>query len=332
MTPTIKDIAQVLGISHATVSRAINGRAGVSPELRQSILETAEKLCYTPNAIARGLVNRQSMTIAFIVPDFTNSFFIEIARAVNSTASARGFKTVMCDTQWSHQEELKQIRMMTENRVDGIIIKSFGEDDSYLVDLGVPVVKLNPTADPELSSIDVDNFAGAFAATEHLIQCGYEQIAYIGSLLDPQTLQGRIDGYRQALRAYNRAYEPRLVSLGEYTLESGSRCYEELRASGLAFDAVVCENDMIALGVYNSALQDKRVIPAQFGLIGFDDIFVAGLPMTQLTTMAQPKFQIGERAANLLIDLINDPGQTKNQSIILNPELVVRSTTRNICT
>lgn len=328
MAPTIKDIAQALGITHSTVSRALNGREGVSPKLRQSILETAEELGYTPNAIARGLVNRQSKTIAFIVPDFANPFFVEIARAVNSTASARGFKTILCDTQWSHQEELKQIKMMSENRVDGIIIKSFGEDDSYLVNLGLPVVKLNPTADPGLSSIDIDNHAGAFAATEYLIQCGYEQIAYIGSLLDPQTLQGRIDGYRQALRAHGRLYDPRLVALGEYSLESGSRCYQDLLATGIPFDAVVCENDMIALGVYTCALHDQREIPAQFGLIGFDDIFIAGLPMTHLTTMAQPKVQIGESAANLLIDLINDPVQTKNQSIILHPELVVRSTTR----
>ncbi len=137
MSATIKDIARELGITHSTVSRALNGKMGVSPELRQKILATAQRLGYTPNAIARGLVTRQSMTIALIVPDFSNPFFVEIAHAVNSTASARGFTTIMCDNQWDHNEELRQIRLMVEKRVDGIIIKSFGTDDSYLVDLGI---------------------------------------------------------------------------------------------------------------------------------------------------------------------------------------------------
>ncbi len=330
MSATIKDIARELGITHSTVSRALNGKMGVSPELRQKILATAQRLGYTPNAIARGLVTRQSMTIALIVPDFSNPFFVEIAHAVNSTASARGFTTIMCDNQWDHNEELRQIRLMVEKRVDGIIIKSFGTDDSYLVDLGIPVVKLNPAFSPNISSIDVDNVLGALTATEHLIRCGYQHIAYIGSKSDPQTFSGRFEGYAKALGRHLRAVYDRLVCQGEYTHESGARCYEALKAKGLPFDAALCENDMIALGVLDRAMRDHRQIPDEFGVVGFDDMFFAGLPMTQLTTMAQPKKKIGEKAATLLLDLITDPEKTRPRSIIYKPELIIRSTTRPI--
>jgi len=128
---------------------------------------------------------------------------------VNSTASARGFTTILCDNQWNHEEELKQIKLMAEKRVDGIIIKSFGEDDSYLVDLGIPVVKLNPATSPGISSIDVDNVLGAYLATEHLIQCGYQHIAFIGSHTDPQTFAGRFKGYAKALARHLRAVDDR---------------------------------------------------------------------------------------------------------------------------
>ena len=328
MSATIKDIAKELGITHSTVSRAINGKLGVSTELRKKVLETAERLGYTPNAIARGLVTKQSMTIAFIVPDFSNPFFVEIAHAVNSTASARGFTTIMCDTQWDHREELKQIKLMAEKRVDGIIIKSFGEDDSYLTDLDFPVVKLNPAVDPRVSSIDIDNIYGAITATEHLIKSGYRQIAYIGSNLDPQTGNTRYEGFCQAMKKHQLPVDERLVCRGDYSLESGAKCYAALRQTGIPFDAALCENDMIALGVYDGALRDKRRIPDEFGIVGFDDMFFAGLPMTQLTTMAQPKRKIGEKAATLLLDLITEPEKTKHRSLTLKPELIVRSTTR----
>lgn len=328
MSVTIKDIANELGITHSTVSRALNGRKGVGEQLRKEILATAERLGYTPNAIARGLVTKQSRTIAFIVPDFANPFFVEIAHAVNSTASARGFNTIMCDTHWDHLEELKQIRLMTEKQVDGIIIKSFGNDDSHLISLGIPVVKLNPALDSGISSIDIDNIGAAFAATEHLIKCGYQHIAYIGSVQDPQTGSGRFQGYCSALLKYHRMIDNKLVIRGEFSPESGAKCFEALLKTGLPFEAALCENDMIALGVLDRAMQSNWEIPDHFGLIGFDDLFFARLPMINLTTMSQPKQTIGEMAAALLIGLITDPEQTVNRNIILQPELIKRSTTK----
>jgi len=329
MSATIKDIARELGITHSSVSRALNGKTGVSPELRRKILEKAGQLGYTPNAMARGLVTRQSRTIAFIVPDFANPFFVEIAHAVNSTASARGFTTIMCDNQWDHAEELRQIRLMAEKRVDGIIIKSFGTDDSHLLDLGIPVVKLNPATSPDISSIDVDNVFGACQATEHLVQCGYQHIAFIGSHTDTRTFADRFQGYAKALAHHHRAVDDRLICQGEYTHESGARCYDQLLSTGVPFDAALCENDMIALGVYDRAMRDHRNIPGEFGLVGYDDMFFAGLPMTQLTTMAQPKQKIGVKAANLLLDLITQPDKTRHRHMVYKPQLVVRNTTRS---
>ncbi len=169
---------------------------------------------------------------------------------------------------------------------------------------------------------------GALTATEHLIRCGYQHIAYIGSKSDPQTFSGRFEGYAKALGRHLRAVYDRLVCQGEYTHESGARCYEALKAKGLPFDAALCENDMIALGVLDRAMRDHRQIPDEFGVVGFDDMFFAGLPMTQLTTMAQPKKKIGEKAATLLLDLITDPDKTRPRSMIYKPELIIRSTTR----
>ena len=330
MLVTIKDIARELGINHSTVSRALHGKDGVSPELRTRIQATAERLGYTPNALARSLVTRQSRSIAFIVPDFSNPFFVEIANEVNHIASARGFTTLLADNLWQYPEEIKQIRAMVEKRVDGIIIKSFGDEDSSLAELGIPVVKLNHSADPRLSSLDIDNSYGGFIATEHLILGGYRHIAYIGSNLDPQTGNDRLAGYFLALRQYRRFFDSRLVSRGDYSFESGARCYEWLLRTGLPFDAVVCENDMIALGVYDRAMRDGKSIPDQFGLIGFDDMFFAGLSMINLTTIAQPKRQIGEKAVNLLLDLIMKPEKPPTQTIVYKPQLIVRSTTRPI--
>ena len=326
---TIKDIAQLSGVSYGTVSRVLNNRPGVKPETREHILKIMEQQGYQPNAIARSLVTKQSYSIAFMVPDISHPFFGGIALSVDKEAYKRGYNTVLCNTYYDLEIERKKLGFIQEKQVDGIIMKPACETVNQYSHLKIPKILVSHIDEEDTSYIDIENVAGGFMAAEHLIRCGYQKIFYIGGSKEALSVQLRIQGFKKALAAYGYSVEESLIHYGdsENTIRSGYQVMDLLIAAGQIPDAVCCYNDLIALGVMQRAEESGIVPPKQLGVIGFDDGVMASLPQIRLTTIAQPVEKIGQLATEMLIQAIGNMPENYVQKVTLRPELIVRSTT-----
>jgi LacI family transcriptional regulator len=325
---TIKDIAERAGVSYATVSRALNGRSDVSPQTRIHVLELAKELGYQPNAIARSLVNRKSEMIALIVPDVSNPFFADITMTVNKAAEEAGYTVVVCNTGWDSAKEQEKLRIMVEQRVDGIILKPVSEiNPDRLRDLNVPLVLFWHAQPDQMSYVEVDHEAGAKLAVRHLVGRGYRKIAYLGGKLSSPANTIRMDAYKKTLTDAGIEVREDLINNGGFSLESGYQRIASMFRLANPPDAVFCGNDIIALGVLQYVRDHGINVPRDFGIIGFDDISYASLPQVRLSTISQPRDKLGRQAFDaLLAEMEAWPNRT-GQKILVEPELVVRGTT-----
>ncbi len=327
---TIKDIAEAAGVSYATVSRTLNDRKGVSPKAKERVLEAVSKLGYKPNIQARSLKTNQTSTIALIIPDISNPFFSDIALTVNRTASRRGYNTILCNTDWNSEIEASQLRMVQEQRVDGIILKPADQITPPFLECGIPLVFISNLASDKFSYIEVDNRKGGREAADHLIQCGYRRMAFVGGSDKSRSNRDRLDGFQEELQKKGIQFNPDYIKFGPFTIDSGSKLMNELLSLPKPPDAVFCGNDLIAMGVMKTLGEKEIQVPEDFGVIGFDDVYYSSLPQIQMTTIAQPREKMGSLAADKLIDLIETPNIKSVSHVVLEPELVIRKSTRSI--
>lgn len=325
---TIKDIAGKAGVSYATVSRALNGRSDVSEVTRSRIFALAQEMGYQPNAIARSLVKKKSQIIALIVPDVSNPFFADITMAVNAAADLAGYTTMVCNTSWDPVKEREKLRIMVEQRVDGIILKPTAFiRPGALEALNVPVVLFWHAMPDELSYIEVDHEAGSRMAVRHLIERGYRRIAFIGGQETSPSNQIRLLAYQRTIQENGLAVDPGLISYGSFRPESGYQRMAALMTLTRPPDAVFCGNDIIAMGVLQYARDNGLKVPGDFGIIGFDDISYASLPLINLSTVSQPRNKLGEQALQALLREIEIYPARARQRILVEPELKIRATT-----
>ncbi len=324
---TIKDIAEYTGVSYATVSRTLNNLSGVNQATREKILAAASEMGYRPNIHARSLKTNKTYTIALIVPDISNPFFADIALSVNDYAFERGYTTVLCSTNWNLEIEAKQIEQLENQRVDGIIYKPAGKNSLDLSNMPIPSVLISCMPGENSTYIEVDNYRGGQIAADHLLECGYRHFAFIGGNRQSQSNQIRIDGFYDRLKELHQDIRDERILYGDFTVDSGYRMAGRLMSDSDKPDAIFCGNDVIALGVQQYLLEHNYLIPEEVGLVGFDDIMIAGLPQIQLTTIAQPRLLMGKTAAEILLRRI-DGEEIENKHIILKPELVTRRSTR----
>lgn len=329
---TIKDIAKRTGVSYTTVSRALNGKSGVNSSTRDQVLTEAKRMGYQPNGIARGLVKKYTNSIGLIIPDITNPFFPAIARGVEDEASKHGYTVFLCNTNWNEKREMAYLDTLQEKRVDGIIIKPAEDNQQNLEHFNIPMVSLNTkTYKGTESYVDVDNEKGGFLATKHLIESGYRRIAFIGGKVNSYSYSNekRIEGYQRALKTFGISVDESIISHGEFTTESGYEQMNQLFKRSKKPDAVFAGNDLIALGVMNSVQEFGLNIPMDFGVVGFDNIYFAKFPQIQLTTIAQPVYDIGRIAFELLLSNIKNKEKSIENKVVLEPELIIRKTTTN---
>lgn len=325
---TIKDIAERAGVSYATVSRALNGRHDVSEITRQHIFDLAREMGYQPNAIARSLVRQKSQIIAVVVPDVSNPFFADITMAVNEAADEAGFTTMICNTGWDPVKEQEKLRVMVEQRVEGLILKPTAFiRPGALEALNLPVILFWHAMPDDLSYIEVDHEAGGRMAVNHLIERGYRRIAYIGGMETSPSNQIRLMSYQKTLQEHSRSVDPRLISYGPFRQESGYARVAALMKLSEPPDAVFCGNDIIAMGVLQYARDHKISVPHELAIIGFDDIGCASLPLVELSTVSQPRDKLGREALQALMREIDSFPQRTRQRILIKPELKVRTTT-----
>ena len=203
MRATIKDIAAKANISYSTVSRALNNKYGVDPGTREKVLHIADEINYLPNAIARGLVNKQTNTIGLVIPDLRNPFFPEVASGIGESAAENGYNVFLCDSNWSKEREEEYIKLLAERRVDGLIVAPIGNSIDGLTAIMkdmLPVVYVSRAPEnTNHSYVVIDNVRGGFLATKHLIESGYESIGFIGATEDSATYAERYMGYQRVL-------------------------------------------------------------------------------------------------------------------------------------
>ena len=310
MKVTIKEIANAAGVSIATVSKVVNGKDhNITSATRQRVLETINELNYVPNRIASSMITKNTYTIGLVIPDITNPFFPEVARGVEDYANQAGYHVVLCNSDNNLKKESTYIYMLQEKMVDGIIITSSTssvreESARNYMKIGIPII----TVDRDMKDfktqgkILVDNTKGAFEAVSYMIEKGYKKILHLsGSMNSTPSIQ-RFEGYKNALKYHNIDFNPDLYLEGTYDVEWGYEGIKKIMDKKIDFDSVFCGNDLIAIGAMKAIKELGLRIPEDIGIMGFDNIYIASVVTPSLSTVNQPNYKMGYKAAELLIN------------------------------
>ncbi|MBV9267227.1 MAG: LacI family DNA-binding transcriptional regulator [Acidobacteriaceae bacterium] len=329
MAVSIKDIARIAGVSHSTVSRALRGSELIPPHTRERIQRIAAEQGYSASAIARSLVTQRTNAIGIVVTSIADPFNGEVVDGLEQTANAAGYSVVLATSQADPKREISIVQTLRERRVDGIIIASSRVGALYAEDLApleVPIVLLNNQhAGGFGNSIGIDNVDGAEQATEYLLKLGHRKIAYIRDRSGMQSDEERCQGYQNALRRHGVRIRKQLIASGDGKPQAGRRAAAELLSRAERVTAVFSYNDMTALGVLEEASARHLRVPEDLSVCGFDDIFFARFLHPPLTTVRQPKHELGERAMKLLLEVLS--GQHTNKVVKVRGELVIRQST-----
>ncbi|WP_048648213.1 LacI family DNA-binding transcriptional regulator [Nitratireductor soli] len=329
--PKIKDIATALGVSPATVSRALSDSALVTAETRARIRETAEALNYRPNVSARNLRTARSMAVLMVVRDVGNPFYLDILKSVEATARAAGYSVLMGNTENDPEREIEYFDMLRDGHADGMILmtgKLPQEDGAHhKLPPGAPIViALETIEDSGFPHVQIDNVAASQAAVEHLIALGHRRIAHITGPVPEIMSADRREGYRQAMRAAGlcvpEGYEPH----GNYLLHSGAAACKALFALAEPPTAIFVANDEMAFGAIHQLRNMGRDVPGDVSVVGFDDLYLSEAFYPPLTTVHQPRIDIGRQAMTILLKILSG-GQAPEAPVVLPATLRVRGTT-----
>lgn len=326
MAITIKDIAKILNVSPATVSKALSDMDDISYETKIKVRNLAEELNYKPNYLARGLVKKESKTIGLIIPDITNPFYPEIARAIEETVNKEGFSVFLCNSNWDNKKELEYMSILISKRVDGVIIAPIGTKHLKSEKYDFPIVSVG-TKESQWGEnyVVINDEKGGYLATSHLIKNGCKNIIFAGGREDVFSNKERLNGYKKALIENNIKIKDANIYNMNFKRESGYLITQKAINSGLPIDGVFAGNDIIALGVIQAIRESGLSIPKDIKVVGFDDIIYTLFPEVSLTTIVQPKNELGIMAAQMLLEKIKNPS-FKSTNVILEPKIVIRNT------
>lgn len=331
---TIKDIAQRLNISPSTVSRALRNHPDIKPETKEMVISLAKELDYHPNSIAQSLQKRKTTTIGVIVPEIKHHFFSSVISGIEDVAYESGYTIMVCQSNENYEREEINIHALLSNRVAGLLIsisQTTKNNDHFLMlqRRDIPFVFFDRVdKNVNTSSVVVDDFDGAFKAVEHLILSGYRRIAHLAGPEYISISHDRFKGYLTALRKYNFPIEEELIIHSGFNEEDGVIGLQRLLKLEKLPDAIFAVNDPVAIGAFMQIKENGLKIPGDIALVGFSDNPIASLIDPPLTTVAQPKYEIGQLAAKLLLEQIeNNQSQIGPKVEILKTQLIVRKST-----
>lgn len=328
---TIKDVAQLSGVSPMTVSRVVNGSARVRPETRQRVQEAIAALGYVPNNLARNLTRQKTGTLALIVPDFADPFFTLILRGAEDVARRAGYRVILCNTNGDLEQEDAYLEDMAAHRVEGLLIAPVGDRSRrnlrrlgphpppfVLVDRSIPGI--------ESDLVQGDSIGGARVLVDHLLGLGHRRIAHITESQEVSTARDRLRGYTDALAAADIPVDSDLVEVAPAANARGG--YES--AQGLLDrnprpSAIFAVNNLTAVGAVTAIRERGLEIPADIAVVCFDDIELAALLCPFLTVMAQPAETFGTLAVQLLLDRIAGRAGDRRRRVVLPADLIVRA-------
>lgn len=332
---TLKDIAKKLGITAATVSRALKDYPDISPKTKALVLAAVKEMKYRPNPIALNLRKNQSKTVGIIVPSIVHDFFSTVISGAIESADEAGYSVVLCQSNEQYHREVREAAALLSSRIDGLLISLSNETKEYahiqeFLDYDVPVVLIDKVCDAlDVSKVVVDDFEGAFKAVEHLIKQGCRRIAHIKGPDTASNVKARFQGYLKALEKHQISFEPSLIfECNAMTYEDGYVQTQKIISLAQLPDAVFTGSEMAAVGALVAFKEKKIKIPEQVAILGFNDFKMASALEPSLSTIYQPGEEMGRTAMNILLEEIKNiqnKQPTIHQEIILKTHLIRRN-------
>ncbi len=331
--PTIRAVAERAQVSVGTVSNVLNRPSYVSPETRERVLDAMRELEFVPTEDRRRFRPGRERVLGCVVVDLANSFFVDVALGVEAEARRQGAGVVLCNSGDSVRHEEHNLDLLIQMRVHGIIVAPIEDSNPRLVALrekGIPLVFLD-RQDPinELGSVRVDHVEGGRLAARHLLELGHRRLAVVGGPERSHLVQERLKGFREeAAGAGLPARDVELLEWGTWTEDGGERAARALlrRDPARRATGVFCCNDLIARGFIGTMADEGIQVPSDVSVVGYDDLDWAAHLATPLTTVQQPREQLGREATEMLMRAIDDP-RAPVERRTLSPRLIVRSTT-----
>lgn len=328
----IRTIAQAANVSIATVSRTINRVATVNPALAKRVWDVIGKLDYFPNTQARALVSGRSKIFGLIISEITNPFFPELLQGFEDVAVENGYEILVSSTNHDTNRMYQCIRRMIERKVDGVAIMTFGIEAPLLDQLAkrnVPLVFIDVGPEsPGVSVLKVDYQHGIRQGVQHLSALGHRDIAFISGPLHLHSAQSRVTAFSHSLKECGISPHPKWLIEGDHTLEGGIAAMEKLLATNPRPTAVMCSNDMTAIGVLHKLYRSGLRVPDDISVIGFDDIHIAQVTIPPLTTIRMSRFSLARSAfAALRAHVENPEASTLQREYPIQTDLIVREST-----
>ena len=325
--PTVQDVARHAGVSVATVSYVLNGTRFVSAGLRERVLAAVRELHYEPNAAARTLRSNRSHTLGLILPDLRNPFFTEVVRGVEDVAEAQGYTVLLANSDEDPQREATHLRVLRAKHVDALIVAPAGSpypELEQLVEARFPLVLLDrDLAGLGAPAVMLDNRAAARAAVDHLIRLGHQRVGMIAGRPPISSTVDRQRGYRRALDQAGLPFDEQLVATGGSTIDGGAAAASNLLELPSPPTAIFAANNLMTIGAVMAIEQHGLTIPGDVALVGFDDLPWADVFRPRLTTVAQPLYELGRSAAELVLNQLSGADH-RPRRVLLPGTLVVR--------
>ena len=327
---TMKQVADKAGVSTTTVSHVINESRVVSKDVRERVLAAIQDLRYIPSAVARSLKNDKTYTLGVLVPNSSNPYFAELIQGVEDAAFNLGYSIILCNAYDDPKKQVAYVRVLMEKRIDGLILVSSGSDPEltrWLSNKNIPKVLV----DRELSgvaaaSVESDHEHAGYLATKYLVELGHHDIACVSGPEDLLSSSARVAGYRRALKEASITPHPDHLLYTDFTSKGGFEAFRELLSLRSRPTAVFAGNDLVAMGGICAANEQGVRVPEDLSVIGYDDIALASYCNPPLTTISQPKREIGELTARILVERITNAIAPLRREL-LPPVLVVRKST-----
>jgi len=328
---TINDIARMAGVSKATVSMVFNNKdQNISRETREKILKIAKELNYIPNSIAKSLITNRTYSIGIILPDITNPFFSEIARAIEDEANLMGYNIILCNTDNDVKKEEQYVKILISKLVDGVIFIASGHSTKAL-----KLIKENNKpfvlVDRHIKSyknhygVYCKNAEGVIKGIQYLCSIGRKKIVFVNGPENLDVSLQRLEGYKKIMTEYG-IFSNKYIFSGDFSLEGGKSITEKILNTIKDFDAIFYSNDIMAIGGMKILLKKGYKIPEDVNIIGFDNIKITQFIEPELTTIAQPIYEMGREACRLLVRVVNRE-EIDNKIIYFEPSLIIRGTT-----
>ncbi len=326
--PTIRDVAKQAGVAPMTVSRVINNSGYVSEDTRTRVEEAISRLGYVPNMLGPSLRFNQTNTLALVLTDITNPFWTTVARGVEDAAQEAGYSVILCNTDESEAKQDQYLTMLLKRRIDGILLVPSTSTSNVVQTIknqGVKVVVLDREVnDTEVDVVEGDSVGGAYQLTRYLIELGHQHIAILSGPQNVSTSSQRVAGFCQAIEEANLTHNTANIYWGEFSQTLGHEMVRRALQSTPRPTAFLAVNNFIANGALQALREMNIRVPEDVSVVSFDDIPVSINPMPFLTVAAQPAYEMGYQATQLLVARLINAGPETVQKIILPVEILIR--------